>query len=350
MSSIDEAEEALQATPPRTGLDRLDTIATGAVWLLAAGLLGLTAYFGYSVWSTRQQAILASPALRNVQGLEAQVRQKPNDVYTRVRYAEALGMAGMSDQAIAQLKEALKMDPKYVGAYQDLALIAGIQKDYPAAESYLKKVLELTATGDYQDVNARREVSFYYLGEIALMQQKFDDALGYFKAALRIRRDASDTYLGMAKAYVGNGDIDAAIKQLQIALTYDPKFAEANYEIGRLFLEKGDKVKAAYHLRVALDGNPKAEPPAEALASLGSLETWMTQAKNAFARKDYKTALNDAKIARSIDPTSVDAIRLYASIAEAKGDKTDAITAYKDILRVKPGDPDATSAVKRLGG
>lgn len=334
---------------PTNGLD----IATRVIfWVLLIGLVGLGAFFGYTVYETNRQQMLSDPARRAVENLKLEVRKKPNDAYTRVRLAEAMGQAGMLDDAVVQLKAALGIDQKYVGAYEDLALIAAKKKDYKSAEAYLLKVLDLTSQGDaaqYQSVNDRREMAYYYLGEMALAQKHYDDAAAYLKQALLIRRDASDTYVRLADAYLGMGDNDQALKQLTIAIAYDPNFPEARFEIGKLVLLQGNKVAAAENFRKSLNAQPKDNPAQQALEAMGPIEKWLESARDATQKKDYAAALESARIAVAIDPSSLTAQRVKAQAAEAKGDKKLAVSTYQEILRLSPSDRDVAAALKRLG-
>ena len=345
-----ENESALSSTSePARRVDRVDLITRIVFWVLLVAVLGTAAFFGYTVYETRRQQMLADPARRAVENLRGTVRQKPNDAYARVRLAEAMAQAGMYDESVVELKAALQIDPKYVGAYEDLALVAGKKQDYASAEAYLRKVLELTVDEEFQNVNDRRELAYFYLGEIAIKQKHYEDAVGYLKQALLIRRDASDTYVLLAQAYIAMGDNDQALKQLTVAIAYDPNFPEARYEIGKLLLGQGNKPAAAESFRKALNAKSEFEPAQQALEALGPIDKWMQQAKDAFAKKDHKSADEAVRVARSIDPENLDALRLSAAISEAKGDKKAAAESYKEILKLKPNDQDVVAALKRLG-
>ena len=67
------------------------------------------------------------------------------------------------------------------------------------------------------------------------------------KGALRIRRDASDTYYHLARAYQGLEEYDAAIEQLEIAIAFDPNYAQAHFLMGRSTRIMEDEVNASYH-------------------------------------------------------------------------------------------------------
>jgi tetratricopeptide (TPR) repeat protein len=326
-------------------LDRRLNLAVGAVALVLVALAG---WFGYSVWAQNEANKLSSPAQLVVEAMRKQVDAKPDDPTLHSRYAEALGAVGRFDEAKQQLFVALKLDPKYVGAYENLALVEILQKDYAPAEQHLNKVLDLTASGDYGQINERRELAYFHLGEISLIKRRYEDSVGYFKAALRIRKDASDTYVRLAQAYLGMDLKDQAKKQLQIALAFDPRFAEAHYELGKIYLSSGDKVNAAWEFRAALDGAPQAIEPQTAMDSLGSYDSWWEKAVAASKVGKTAEALDAVKIARAIQPSSFEAAMLHGQLLEQAGDQKGAEEAYGVAVKIKPDDKTAAAALSRV--
>jgi tetratricopeptide (TPR) repeat protein len=335
------------ADPDAIASARLDRRVTIALWAVGAVLVVLAGLFAYSVYAQQQAARLSSPALLVIDALEKQVQANPNDPTLRSRLAEALGTAGRLGDAREQLLLAVQIDKKYVGGYQNLASIELRQKDYVNAEEHLKKVLELTNSGQYTNLNDRREFANFHLGEIALIKKQYLDAVGYFNAAIRIRRDASDTYLRLAQAYVGLDYKEKAKEQIDIALTFDPRYPEAHYEKGKILLSEGDKVNAAWEFRAALDGAPDAEEAQQALASLGTYDSWFGKAKAAFDAGRLSEALDAARICRSIEPSSYDAAMLNGRVLEKQGDFSGAADAYSVAMKARSGDKVAADAFAR---
>lgn len=343
-----ETAEATSEIKGGRGRDRLDLGLTMVAWVLVIGLLAFSAYFAYSVKAVWDAEAMATPAQRTIRALKDRVKEKPDDPLRRVRLAEALGAAGYTNQSIEQLQVAIKLDPKYVGAYMDLGFIGMIEKDYPNAEKAFNKVLSLTTGGEFENINEFREQSYYYLGEIAIVEERFEDAAGFFKAAIRIRRDASDTYVRLAQAFIGMEEYDSAEGQLRIAMEYDPNFAEAHYELGKIHLARKEMVDAAWQFRIAADLAPKSELPREALASLGEFEQFFEKAKAAYADDDREEALEMVKIARALDKQQVEGYRLHARILEEDGDLKAALQVYKEGVAALPDDKQLAAEVTRL--
>lgn len=327
---------------------RTDRLLTVAMWLVGVAVLVFGAYFAYDVRQTRQAQLAADPSYQLIQQLTAQVKAKPNDPLARALLAEALGSAGQFDAAKQQLKAAIQINPKYAGAYMDVAKIAILEKDSQTAKQALQKVLELTEDAQFQNVNQRREEAYFLLGELALTEHKYEEAIAHEKAAIRINRGDSDAYLRLAQAYAGLGDREATEYNLKVALAFDPKFPEANYELGKLYLAEGDRVQAAEAFQTALQGDPKAVLPAEALASIGDFETYEASATAAAKAGNNSGALDAARIARAMDPKSVEAAVLEAQLLEKLGRTEDARSVWQNVLSLDPANASATRALARL--
>jgi tetratricopeptide (TPR) repeat protein len=319
----------------------------GVIVLLMAVLAG-AGYFGYTIYRDRLIEDQSSATGRIAAALGDQVRKTPNDAVLRVRYGEALGAMGKYQQAIDQFNAATKIDPKHTGAYLDLGMVAQLTKNLSAAEGYYLKVITLTDGQDYAGVNPVREQAYFNLGTIMLDQKRFADSAGYFKAALQIRSDASDTYYSLAKDYQGLGDADAAIQQLNIAVQFDPGYAEAHYLLGELYQGKQDIVNATAEYSKAASDAPTADPPKQALESFGPASDWVTKAQQALGTGDTDTALTDAQIAINLDASNFAAAKLKGQILVERGSLKDALAAYQAAALLNPKDAEVKQAIATL--
>jgi tetratricopeptide (TPR) repeat protein len=325
-----------------------ETVLTIVAWLLGAALVAFGAYWAWSAYSAGQTGKLATPATRVLDDAKALVAQRPRDAALRVRLGEALATVGSVDEAISQFKEALQIDPKHTGAWLDLGLVTMQQGHPDQAAGYFKKVVDLTDGTDLEATNNRREQALFYLAQIAVDNRQYDDALRYIKGAMLIKRDASDSYLVAARAYKGIGDTGKAMQNYKIALTFDPNFAVALYELAILQKAKGENLAAAKNLRAAVTAQPSADPALEALAAFGPVSSWVASATADLAKGNTKAARSDAEIALAISPEDLPAALLYGSILEKLKDKRTALAVYQQVLVSHPGDKTAVAAVKRL--
>jgi tetratricopeptide (TPR) repeat protein len=340
--------EADLGTKPTKARRPIDFSLNIALLVLLLVVLGAAAYFGYTIYQDRQVEFNSSATGRLASILEQAVRKSPNDATIRVRYGEALGAMGKYQQAIEQFNAALKIDPKHSGAYLDLGMVAMLTKNESAAERYYQKVISLTEANQFSTLDKIREQAYFNLGLLTLEQKRYAEAAGFFKGALVIRRDASDTYYQLAKAYQALGDVDAAIQQLEIAIQFDPGFAEAHYYLGELYKLKKDDVNAAYHFKKAVDLAPDADQPKQALESYGTAADWIAKANTAAEAGNLSEAITDMQIARVLEPDNFDAAKLHAALLIKSGDIKGALDVSLAAGKLKPNDAAMQAQIKSL--
>ena len=341
----------LRSEHPAPARSRGEMIDKALVWFsvaLAAAVLFSGAYLGYTVWKQRAIERAADPAARAIETFYAEVEEAPADPKTRIRLAEALASVGRYDEAVRELNVALEIDPEHTGAHLVLGIVAMLQKDYETADSYYARVLELTAGMQFEQVSTTRELAFYYLGESALDRGHYEEAVGYFKAAIRMNRSAANYYFGLGMALKGIDEVAGAIDNFEIALVFDPKYAQAHYELGQAYLLHEDRVSAAVHFAEATRLAPDNELPLEALASLGATEQWDARAREALANEEYETALESVIVARVLVPEDLDLAVLHAEILEAKDDPVQALEVYREALAADPDNGSIEAAIARL--
>jgi len=326
---------------------QLDLALRWTVGVLLVAVLAITGFFAYTVYADRQIAIATLPSYRIIKAMSSQVRQKPNDAYLRVRLGEAYAAGGQPKKAIEQFNAALKIDPKHAGAYLDLGLLADINDHQADAIKYFKKVVAMTDKGAMAGVDSRRETALYQLGRIALDEKRYEDSVGYLKEALRIRKDASDTYLLLTRALVGLDQPDEAVEYVEYALAFDPNFVEANVEAARLYLDQEDYVKASARVRSALAANPESVEAQELLKKLGEGDRWYQQAST-LLETDPDAAFDAIQTARNIDPTSVKYAIMHAKVLEKMKKATGALAVYNEAAKLDPSNTQVKAAISRL--
>jgi len=327
---------------------RLDTVLRVVITVLILAILGLGGWFGYTVYADRKAAEDANPALRTMKVIKAQVAQNPNDAVLRVRLGEAYAAANKDQEAVAQFNAALKIDPKHSGAYLDLGLLAFANDRLGEAREYLKKVVELTGADTMAGTSDRREMALYNLGRLEMRDRQWEQALGYFKEALRIRDDASDTYYYVATCLEAIGQNEDAKSNLAIAMAFDPNFSQAHYLLGKILYAEGDKVKSSEEIGTALRLSPTAAEPKEFAKQFGVPAELAKEAAKLYP-SDPDAALESAAIAFNLDPrNNIASGKLQAKILLEQGHKKTALKVYKAIAIVDPKDAEVQAAITKL--
>jgi tetratricopeptide (TPR) repeat protein len=321
---------------------RIATIAVGVVLLL------VVAYLGWTVYTNTKLAETQSPSARAVANLAAIVAKSPNVAAARVKLAEAMIANDQLDDAITELKAALQIEKDNAAALTDLGLIAMQRQEWKTAEGYWTRLIQILGSADMSSKDARLADAYYYVGTTYVEEQRYEDAVANLKKSLSIKRDSSPAHYMLATAYQRLGLTDMQKQELQVVIAFDPKQAQANYDLGIIALKAGDVAQAAELFRIAADNAPSnITAPKDELAKLGTASEHLATADRLKA-SDPAKALTEARIAAALDPTSPDAVKLVAILAERRNDTKRALNAWQRYLELVPGDPTATDAIKRL--
>jgi tetratricopeptide (TPR) repeat protein len=319
-----------------------------ALWAVGVAVVLVA---GYLVWTYLGNANLVksqSPSARAVANLAAIVKKQPKSVGARVKLAEALVANDQLDDAIAQLQAVLKLDEENSSALVDLGLIAMQRQEWKTAEGYWTRLIDNLSKNEMSKQDQRLADVYYYLGTCYVETERYEDAVANLKKSISIKRDSSPVHYMLSVAY-GKLDIPAMQKQELMTVTaFDPRAAQANYDLGLLALKDGDKPSAAEFFRIAADNAPDGvTKPADELAKFGKADERFAAATR-LKVSDPAQALSEARIAAALDPANKEAVKLIAGLAEKTGDKTRALNAWQRYLELVPNDPTATDAIKRL--
>ncbi|HEV2970524.1 MAG TPA: tetratricopeptide repeat protein [Pirellulales bacterium] len=224
------------------------------------------------------------------------VNKRPNNPRAHCNFGCALSHKKRSDEAIAQYRRALEIDPN----------------DLSAAESYQNLGSELALRGS------------------------LDEAIGLFKQAIRARPDYAEAHFNLGLALAKRGQADTAIGQYRDALRLKPDYAEAHNALGELLGWQGKLVEAMAEINAAILLKPDHAPAHANLAGLLA-----RQGKLAAAEVQARRALE-------IDPRSPDAHSKLAGILALEGTTEDAIAHYQRALAIEPNSAEVHIHLGRL--
>ena len=114
-------------------------------------------------------------------------------------------------EAIEAFQKALDLNPKYSLALKNIA-------------QAIKKVLE----GEY-DLEKESDGKYVFTNE---------DAIEYFKKAIKLQSDMDDAYNAMGEIYYHQGFYDISMKLFKKSIKINPKNAIAHYNLSFLYGEK----------------------------------------------------------------------------------------------------------------
>jgi len=125
----------------------------------------------------------------------------------------ALDRQGRTDEAIAQYRQALAIDPTFVDSYCNL-------------------------------------------GSDLARQGRVDEAITEYRAALRINPASADAHYNLGNALLQEGHADEAIAEYRAALLASPADAEAGNNLGNALLSRGQTGEAIAVMQKALEVQP----------------------------------------------------------------------------------------------
>ena len=197
-------------------------------------------------------------------------------MYMNNRAAEAL-VAGQIDNAYWRAREAMRLDPQFLSAYNTLAVIYMRHGDAARAETVLHAALVLAPenprmlANDAQSLRRLGRVAeadavdkrlaavepyppfyFYNRGEAALKANDFATARAMFKREIDREPDYHEFHYGLAVADFGLGRLDEARSELAIALENSVKRTDHD-----LYAAKLDKLKS--YRQVKLPAQPTVQ-------------------------------------------------------------------------------------------
>jgi tetratricopeptide (TPR) repeat protein len=147
--------------------------------------------------------------------------------------AHELARQAKDEAAIANYREALKIDPHLADIHYELAEMLNT-KSSPAAQAEAEKEYKAALAGNPFD-----EKSESRLGDIALRHSDLKSASGYYRRALEMQPNDPDANLGMAKVLLALHQPKKAEHPLEQAARLEPFNAVTHYRLGVLYRELG---------------------------------------------------------------------------------------------------------------
>lgn len=223
-------------------------------------------------------------ALKNqgkLEEAEAQYRQalalNPGFADAHNNLAVALEARGQADQALQHFREAAALDPERASTLRNLA------------RALFKRGLLAEAAQHYRDslrLDPNNAAAHFNLALLFISEGKLDEAKRYLLQATQLdRRDSSaPLYLGIIASEAGN--VSEAKQYLGEALRLSPTDSPAHAYLGALLVDQGAILEGTAHLRAALQTDPR-----NALANFRMAKLMQQNGRLEDARRHYALAL-----------------------------------------------------------
>jgi tetratricopeptide (TPR) repeat protein len=155
-----------------------------------------------------------------------------------------------TEPAVYVFENALKVRPDVPKLWMGLGLSYYLASQLDKAEKALRQALTL---------DPQYETAYIVLGDLLSQAGKVDQAVEVFRKAIDARPDLylPYYYYGQTSARQGKENSETSIQMLQKAITLNPSFAEAHYELGKALLQAGRLDDALAALEKSLDLKPE---------------------------------------------------------------------------------------------
>lgn len=238
------------------------------IWILAGlvviSLLGFAGYYYYDRYVHADEKLVE----RETRHLEDMIMQNPQDAELRAAVGDYYLETGATGAAIQQANEVLKIRPDHQGALVLLGRAYAKQGDAAKAIASYERVVELNRDNAMAKADLGLERVYFELGRLYAERGQYSEAVQTLRSALDIDRGDADARYWLSIAYQKQNDHEAAIKELEESLRYDPAFGDAYLALVTSYAALGRNPEADYARAMASFGQGKYDEAAERLEML----------------------------------------------------------------------------------
>lgn len=232
----------------------------------------------YQAAAEAEEAKNYTELLKNAQTLTGRYPESSLAFYiTGVAY----GKLGFVDEAVNAFRQAIKLKPDHMDAWNNLGWAYTLQGKFPDAVAAFQETVKLSPTDPQAWSN---------LGRALTGQGKDADAVAAYQKAIELRPDYADAYYNLGVAYAEQGKYIEGLEALQKAIKLKPDFTEAWYNLGVVSQKHGQPDEAVVFYQQAVKLKPDYA------------DAWGGLVKSYMSLKQFKEAGDAAKEMKRIDP------------------------------------------------
>jgi tetratricopeptide (TPR) repeat protein len=215
---------------------------------------GLLITMGYAYWprwgvpdaTTEEQ--LRQYRKERVRWFQSAVAVQPRSVLAHYWLAKSLATWGDKDEAVTQLKETIRLDPKCHYAWRDLGFVLQQKKDGDGMVAAWRELVRLDPKNS--------EHRSLFMNALWTIGDR-DGAVAFAREGVRLNPTDCVAHLQLGHALKSRGDVDGAIAAYKEASQLAPKDPNPHNFLGRTLEAKGDLDGAIASFKKALRLNSK---------------------------------------------------------------------------------------------
>ena len=173
------------------------------------------------------------------------------------------------DRAIHLLEKATAADPNYAEAWAALGGVYDFKGSFLSLPELSAKAVEMERRAIA--LKPKLADAHRWLGMSLLTIARYDEAIAAIEEAARLEPGDANVYSSLGRAYwVGRGDLDAGIANLERAIAVNPDLGYAHLQLGMLYAIRGDYEDAETACRRAIDMQERFMSGREGLQIVGA--------------------------------------------------------------------------------
>lgn len=176
------------------------------------------------------------------------------------------------------------------------------------------------------DCTQNNDLAHNNLATALVEKGQIEAAMRQYEIALELRPDYADAHYNLGLMLLQTGNVDGAIAQLLACLKINPKYAQAHFRLGDALVRKGQVENAIIQYQDAL----------EALPDFPEAENNLAIALRKVRRVDE--AISHYQKALALSPPNADIHVNLANVFLQKDDIAQAINQFETALKIEPSD------------
>jgi tetratricopeptide (TPR) repeat protein len=246
--------------------------------------------------------------LETARVLWKEIAAKNKDATSFFSYARLSHKLEKWDEAESAFAEALRLEPDFSLAMEGMGILWYERTDRDEAESF-RTARDWYLKAIKVDRNARAltllSSSYSALGDLAAAQDALEEAL-------QIDPQYEEAMFNLAGLHEEK-DPTRAVELLERAIEIDPNYSLAHQRLGVLRHRGGDLIRAEYHFRRSLEGDPTDYWSHLYLANCLAVQGRETEAEQTY------------RLVTSLQPESESGLEFFANFLESIGKKQEAV-------------------------
>ncbi len=277
--------------------------------------------------------------------LEQAVRMDPNSKIAHLALGSLKARQYLPDDAIREYREVLRIDPLNIQAYLRLSRIYLRKKEFDKCEEYIENALR---------IDPRSPAAHYFMGHLSIAMKNLPRAKEHLAKALTYNPRLVRARVQMSAALRNEGNLPEALAQLNAAARIEPESYSVQESLGRLHLLRKDFSSARESYEKAVSLKPENELEArlglvEALIEEGEIDRAEENLRKTPTKVEGRAGIHklwgDLYLRRGLYPESVEEYKAAQMLAS----KDDEGLAGEIDLTETPA-ADNLAAWKKLAG